>query len=282
MGTKTIALIASAACKATDTTCKRWFYLRQWVTEYKELLRYYRILATDGTADIICQVAPTLDVDTLGPTTRGVVELTTRVSRAEVDRVFFFQDPRDLGMDRPENRELLRCCSEYGVGLYFNGAAALWAEYEDSDKKCSAGRPDHSTSAGTLVLISHDGKKSEMAEFVLRSAKILKQFKVLATTGTRAMLIPLLRAAGHDDLRIEAVGASVKFPDGVRGGAHIVANMVYRKECSNLLFLIDHWPEARENGADVQLLLSAAVDPELDVNLMLSRAMAEEWIGRYK
>lgn len=275
-----IAMLASAACKSAPSNRPRtWFHLRQFVREYAgDLLSKHKLYATKGSAAIILSEAPNLGVEHLGPGWEGVIRLCEMVAQHKIDRVLFFQDPDDLQIDRAENRELLRCCNEHGVPLHFNMSAALWAETAALSPETA--RSSISAQNSTLVLIAHDGQKDGLAKFVRDHQAKLRGFRLLATAGTCGHLRAAI-PSGPLCLGIEPVGKSNTHPTGVAGGAHVVARMILDDECQHILFLIDHWPTARENGADVQLLLKAAVDPTRSVNLMLSVKAAEEWIRRY-
>ncbi len=81
--------------------------------------------------------------------------------------------------------------------------------------------------AGPLALISHDGKKPEMAAFARRQASRLAQLKLVATSGTGKLVQ-------------EAIGLEVeRVLAGPLGGDAVIASRVARGEVAAVIFLVD-------------------------------------------
>src|ERR1700676_3905200 len=125
---ETIAIIASEECKhgLPEGRRKSWFHVRAFVHQHYEVLRALSIVSTDGTAEILEETTRMiagpnpLKVKRIGPTARGVSRLAAMVAEGKVDRVLFFQAPRDLEGDKPENYALLRNCDLHGKMLCIN------------------------------------------------------------------------------------------------------------------------------------------------------------------
>jgi methylglyoxal synthase len=80
---------------------------------------------------------------------------------------------------------------------------------------------------GPLALISHDGKKPEMAAFARRHAERLRKLKLVATSGTGKLV---QEQTGLDVERVLS---------GPLGGDAVIASRVARGEVAAVIFLVD-------------------------------------------
>ncbi len=313
---ETIAIIASEECKhgLPEGRRKSWFHVREFLNLHYEMLQRFAIISTDGTAEILDETTRIrqgshrlsfvpLKVKRIGPTARGVSRLAAMVAEGEVGRVLFFQDPRDLEMDKPENYALLRNCDLHGRMLCINESAQLWAEYEEAKGKPLAQRAPRITGKETVALIAHDGEKERMALFVQRHRQLLGRFpRIVATSGTKVFVERFLEKI-HDecdrnDFMIQPLGKKprgAKRGHGPAGGDVIIADEIYRTfeglsdkrkrrllgPLHHILFFMDH-KHSQPHEPDIRVLLRTCVNPELRVNLILNSQMANEWIKRYE
>src|SRR6267142_2053199 len=96
-----IGIVASECCNKTMPGGKQWHHIREFVASYYEFLRRFRIKAPVETADLLHQATgnldqPPLNVLSIGTHSRGLLKLASLVAQGEINRVLFFQDPRDL------------------------------------------------------------------------------------------------------------------------------------------------------------------------------------------
>lgn len=288
-----VGMIASKHCRQ-DMTNKAWCSLESFLNIHRQfLLDDVDLVATAGTAEFIRSAEGRMALrgnpigfrlTPLGASTRGVVSLTAMVKQGEIDRVCFFQDPEDLAMDHPENRLLMRACDEHSARLCFNKTADLWASAAKGEMPSF---PDRDGQPEGVALIAHLGRKLEIADFVVRFQEKLRRFPdVQATAGTKQFLderLSVFSPTGNTfgpSAWIRAVGATQNEPKGPRGGCVLVADQVFKGRIKHVVAFFDHWPP-RDVDPDVQILLRAAVDPTLQVNLMLNRSVADEWMGYY-
>ena len=301
---RTLGIIASDLCKKKDSRNEKpWFHIRKFILKHHAVLHRYEILATNGTADIIEETNRILKSKgfsmlvpgRLGSQSVGVIRLAAMVAQGAIERVLFFEDPADVEIEHPENYALLRNCDLKGVGLFINEAAYLWAQHDDGNLVTKPRRlkgklhgKDQKIQE-TVVLIAHDGEKDRMARLILRHHALLKDFRLLATSGTKSYLDKFQRATLPASERLEISPAG---DEKAKGGDVIVADEVLTVFNENaellngsgpfyhVLFFIDHrkfWSPT----LDTRVLMRVFANPKLRVNLMFNSHMAEEWLRRY-
>src|SRR5262249_9804128 len=154
--------------------------------------------------------------------------LAAMVAKGQIDRVLFFQDPRDLEIEHPENYALLRNCNLHGCRFCINEAAHLWAQCQRHKEKAAPRiqRKPTDLADETVALIAFGKEKERMARFVLRYAEAFQRFpRLLATSGTKDYIDRFLDAAGRPDtrLKIESAGLVPGETRGPAGGDVIIA-----------------------------------------------------------
>jgi methylglyoxal synthase len=170
------------------------------------------------------QISPTKEIIIykLGPKFRGVVKLASLVAQEKVQRMLFFQDPKDLEIERPENYASLRNCNLHSRPLCINETARLWVEYENKNKKNENNQQKNSNEPQSyqdskspipvLAFIAHDSQKPLMAKFVIKHRISLaelvknKKLEMIATSGTRSHVNKTLDMVDPDCLEIKAAG----------------------------------------------------------------------------
>ena len=313
----TLGIIASELCRRPADDAHRWWHLRRYVAAYASVIGSHRVFATENTAEIVqaCYAEaahsrpslPKLKLQSLGPTTRGVVKLAAMVARKEVRRVLWFQDPGDLLVARVENYALLRNCNLAGAQLLMNAAAHLWALYEMSfprerESIGTATIPYHTDPYDegevqeSVFLIAHDAEKPRMSRFAFQFSDVLARFpRLMATAGTLVHIAKSRSDYGNaaESLRIEPVGATPSMAHGPSGGDVIVADEIYdwygrggrahhgQYVLHHVLFFADH-RQSHPHEADIRVLLETCANPLHRVNLILNSRMAEEWAQRYR
>jgi len=303
-----LGMIASEECRKPREG-KRWWHLRRFVAAYARVVGAHKVFATEHTAEIIRSAygeaidadlsLPRLSLESVGPSTRGVVKLAAMVARKEIKRVLWFQDPNELLVGRPENYALLRNCNLAGAHLMMNSAAHLWALY-NTPPGTSTGTystiPYHEGEVcESVFLIAHDAEKPRMSRFVFQFRDVLTKFpRLMATSGTLKHIEKVLSDYGDDALlKITPVGATAAMSHGPSGGDVVVADEIYdwygpggralegEYVLHHILFFADH-RQSHPHEADIRVLLETCANPLHRVNLILNSRMAAEWAQRYR
>jgi methylglyoxal synthase len=190
--------------------------------DFAKIFRMYEIHATSETADAILGTGMYAQADV----TRhrhgadgGITQLAAMIARREVAAAILFLDPNDPWSDAVENRAMARVCIHRQVRLITTYAAALrWVTFEAKTivKKQAAGggkhwKPSNWTEGKknidghgefqqipiedrSIALISHDGKKHEMVDFLSTGdhLELLAKHQRILATGTTGWLLKLL------------------------------------------------------------------------------------------
>jgi methylglyoxal synthase len=313
-----IGMLASESCVSMHPAAKRWFHLLKFASAYRRLLAEYDIYATDTTERMLREFLRKKKdsasrricerLHPVGPDFRGVVKLAAMVATGCLDRVLMFQDPADMGIERPGNYALLRNCNLSGKKLYINSTAHLWALHECKQRKIQRRMPyivrpvvtPDGIIKETVVFIAHDREKPRMARFVVHYREVLRLFpRLIATSGTKKFIdeFQVEHVPPWERLDIKAAGANERSAHGPAGGDVIIADEVFSTYSRlleakyrdpklryysfyNLLFFVDH-RSAHPHEPDIQVLLKTCVNPVNQVNLLLNSRMAEEWADRY-
>lgn len=178
----------------------------------------YEIHATEETAEAILGTGlyPKAAVVRHRPGENGgITQLAAMIARREVAAAILFLDPNDPWSDVVENRALTRVCIHRQVRLITTYAAALrWLTFEAVSRRKPATEDwkprswregnknvDHHgefqqipVKQRSIALISHDGKKDEMVDFINNKdhLSLLARHDRILATGTTGWLLKLL------------------------------------------------------------------------------------------
>jgi len=182
----------------------------------------YEIHATEETAEAIlgtCLYPKAAVARHRAGDNGGITQLAAMIARREVAAAILFLDPNDPWSDAVENRALARVCIHRQVRLITTYAAALrWLTFEAVGVESSRRKPapedwrprswregnqnvDHHgefqqipVEQRSIALISHDGKKDEMVDFINHKdhLSLLARHDRILATGTTGWLLKLL------------------------------------------------------------------------------------------
>lgn len=281
-----LAIVASDGCKEDATIPRPWFHLPQFLRTFEDVLIRYEICSTEATAIAIEGILPHLRVRHVGSDLRGIVKLASEIAKKNIPRVLAFLDPASLQVYRPEYFTLLRNCSLGESILNINYAAYLWANNERQKHQSDyRERLTNSFRNQTIAFIAHEPEKPSIARFVICHRDILKKFlHCIGTSGTIIYTRELLGSVDpeHERLSLEIAGALDKrSAHGPSGGDVVIADEIFEGRCDHVVFFIDH-QNPHPHEPDIQVLLRSCIEPNHQVNLILSHSAATEWIERYK
>jgi len=245
-----LGIIASDGRKAdvAETIVGHWPFLSET----------FHIVATSGTFSAIrieldrAGIASAPHLERLPEKTNGVLELTFRVVMGMCQVVVAFADLDDVSLARPYHRALSRMCvvrgatvlhNQFGVDTYVDRvrnrrerapASLLNVVSEALRTRPELLRPHLKRGAGggSLALVAHDARKTEMVAFVMRHRDKLRQIvdrggRLLAT-GTTGGLVQR-----HTDVPV------IRYDSGPKGGDIQIAHEARKGRCNGIIFFMD-------------------------------------------
>ncbi len=190
--------------------------------------------------------------------TIGLLGIANELVEKRLDGVFHFHDAEDLA-NRPGSLVLRREANVHDIPIALDLATAR----ELADRFCGD-EPVLEAQGGwgssedrCLAVISHDGKKLDLCQFVVEHAdQIMAHDRILATGTTGHWVRKFMKSMGFADSEV----AKIKpYQSGPHGGDVQIARAVMEGRCRTVIFFEDPL-DALPHEVDVRLFAQAVIE----------------------